>query len=102
MKRLLGVILAIIMVLGAGITVSAEDAYMGFSVSEGWYVFSHNIASCLKFLISISLSSTISLRFISSLFRGYGSGILNSSKCVIGKSETTYIFSERKIASSTS
>ena len=44
MKRLLGVILAIIMVLGAGITVSAEDAYMGFSVSQGWYVFSRDMS----------------------------------------------------------
>lgn len=55
MKRLLGVILAIIMVLGAGITVSAEDAYMGFSVSEGWYVFSRDMTDT-ELLKSLDLS----------------------------------------------
>ena len=40
MKRLLCAIIAAIMMFGTGVTAFAEDAYMGFSVSEDWYVFS--------------------------------------------------------------
>ncbi len=57
MKRLLGVILAVIMALSTGIEIFAEDAYMGFSVSQGWYVFSRdmNDADLLKSLdLSVS------------------------------------------------
>ncbi len=43
MKRLAGVILAVIMMLGVGGATFAEDAYMGFSVSEEWYVFSRDM-----------------------------------------------------------
>lgn len=44
MKRLVCAITALIMMFGVGSVTFAEDAYMGFSVSEEWYVFSHDMS----------------------------------------------------------
>ncbi len=43
MKRLAGLVLTVIMLISMGSAAFAEDSYMGFSVSEGWYVFSRDM-----------------------------------------------------------
>ena len=57
MKRLAGVILAVMMMLGVGCTTYAQDAYMGFSVSEEWYVFSRDMNDT-ELLKSLDLTPT--------------------------------------------
>ncbi len=57
MKRLKGLVLTIIMIISIGSTVCAEDAYMGFSVSEEWYVFSHDMEDA-ELLKSLDLTTS--------------------------------------------
>lgn len=57
MKRLRGLVLTIIMIISIGSTVCAEDAYMGFSVSDGWYVFSHDMKDT-ELLKSLDLTTS--------------------------------------------
>ena len=56
MKRLKVLVLAIIMLISMGRIVCAEDAYMGFSVSDGWYVFSRDMKDT-EFLKSLDLTT---------------------------------------------
>lgn len=56
MKRLAGVILSVIMMISVGGAAFAEDAYMGFSVSSEWYVFSHDMTDT-ELLKSLDLTA---------------------------------------------
>ena len=55
MKKLLTLIITML-ILVMGVSVFAEDAYMGFSVSEGWYVFSRDMKD-QNLLQSIDMSA---------------------------------------------
>ncbi len=55
MKKLLTLIMTML-ILVMGVSVFAEDAYMGFSVSEGWYVFSRDMKD-QNLLQSIDMSA---------------------------------------------
>ncbi len=43
MKKLVCGIFVVLIMIGAGFVAGAEDAYMGFSVSDEWYVFSRDM-----------------------------------------------------------
>ena len=57
MKKILTFMIAMLILFASSVAVFAEDAYMGFSVSEGWFVFSRDMKD-QNLLQSIDMSAT--------------------------------------------
>ena len=62
MKKILTLVIAMLILFTSSVAVFAEDAYMGFSVSEDWFVFSRDMKD-ESLLQSIDMSASRVMRF---------------------------------------